>query len=383
MNAGVPSKASLPPAVPDTAATTPLVGVVRQFGMDPAPTPAGAASFYVQLIGDSGQDLRAAGPGIKQAMDNGSLALGQRVALQQVNDPQAGATWSVAPAPAPAARTSPADALRSVIDQVMAGRNAPHAPAPAGAPAVMAPADIAPAPATRPTPVEPAVAASAAPSPAAAGPAVQTPQQQAGAAAQVVAGAGLPAVLPRLSEYRLSQVEKAATTFAREQEAFWQASPALGAVRGQMQDAARQQGVPVEDVAQQMKPGGVLAALGQQFAAAVVETPAAGVHKKGMDKALDSYTRQYGRAQEEILNPDMNNNPHYDGLKGRLRETHEQMARTVAPLPGFTTSQGVQEPSHFEKMQGAVGQIMERIQTVSRDLDNLRNTDAPAGPSGP
>lgn len=382
MNAGVPSKASLPPAVPDTAATTPLVGVVRQFGMDPAPTPAGAASFYVQLIGDSGQDLRAAGPGIKQAMDNGSLALGQRVALQQVNDPQAGATWTVAPAPAPAARTSPADALRSVIDQVMSGRNAPHGPAPAAGPAVVAPVDIAPAPVTRPMPVEPAMAASTLPSPAA-GPVGPTPQQQAGAAAQVVAGAGLPAVLPRLSEYRLSQVEKAATTFAREQEAFWQASPALGAVRGQMQDAARQQGAPVEDVAQQMKPGGALAALGQQFAAAVAETPAASVHKRGMDKALDSYTRQYGRAQEEILNPDMNNNPHYDGLKGRLRDTHEQMARNVAPLPGFTTSQGVQEPSHFEKMQGAVGQIMERIQTVSRDLGNLRNGGAPGGPSGP
>lgn len=382
MNAGVPSKASLPPAVPDTAATTPLVGVVRQFGMDPAPTPAGAASFYVQLIGDSGQDLRAAGPGIKQAMDNGSLALGQRVALQQVNDPQAGATWTVAPAPAPAARTSPADALRSVIDQVMSGRNAPHVPAPAAGPAVVAPVDVAPAPVTRPMPVEPAMAASTPSSPAA-GPVGPTPQQQAGAAAQVVAGAGLPAVLPRLSEYRLSQVEKAATTFAREQEAFWQASPALGAVRGQMQDAARQQGAPVEDVAQQMKPGGALAALGQQFAAAVAETPAASVHKKGMDKALDSYTRQYGRAQEEILNPDMNNNPHYDGLKGRLRDTHEQMARNVAPLPGFTTSQGVQEPSHFEKMQGAVGQIMERIQTVSRDLGNLRNGGAPGGPSGP
>ena len=380
MNAGVPNKASLPPAVPDTAATTPLVGVVRQFGMDPAPTPAGEASFYVQLIGDAGQDLRAAGRGIKQAMDNGSLALGQRVALQQVTDPQAGATWSVAPAPAPAARTSPADALRSVIDQVMSGHNAPRAAAPVAA--AMAPADAAPAPAAPPAPVEPAMAASAPPSPSA-GPALQTPQQQAGAAAQMVAGAGLPAVLPRLSEYRLSQVEKAATTFAREQEAFWQASPALGAVRGQMQDAARQQGAPVEDVAQQMKPGGALAALGQQFADAVAQTPAAGVHKKGMDKALDSYTRQYGRAQEEILNPDMNNNPHYDGLKGRLRETHEQMARTVAPLPGFTTSQGVQEPSHFEKMQGAVGQIMERIQTVSRDLGNLRNGGAPGGPAGP
>lgn len=46
-------------------------------------------------------------------------------------------------------------------------------------------------------------------------PEAQTPQQQAGATAQVAASSGLPAVSPRLSEYRLLQVKKAANTLAR------------------------------------------------------------------------------------------------------------------------------------------------------------------------
>lgn len=99
--------------------------------------------------------------------------------------------------------------------------------------------------------------------------------------------------------------------------------------------------MPVQDVVQQMKPGGALAPLGEQFAAAVAEAPGSGQYKKAMDKALDSYTRQYGRAQEEILNPDLNDNLHYDGLEERLRGTHENMEQAAAGLPGFTDRQAM------------------------------------------
>ena len=359
MNAGVPSKAPLPGAAPDPAAgAAALVGVVRDVGMEPRTDPAATPTWYVTLQTDAGAALRLSGHGLGPAAATGLLAEGRRVALRAEAPGADGvAAWTVTAAPSPSA-----DALRSVIDQVISGRAAAASPAPAGAPGPSGPGAPAPAPG-----LLDGVAALAAAGRGLAG-AAQTPQQQAGAAALAVAGSGLPAVLPRLSEYRLSQVEKAAGSFAREQEAFWQSSPQLSALREQIQGAARGQGVPVQDVVQQMKPGGALAPLGEQFAAAVAAAPGAAQYKKSMDKALDSYTRQYGRAQEEILNPDLNDNPHYDGLKQRLRGAHETMEQTAAGLPGFTNSQGKQEASHFERLQQAVGQIMEKIREVGQEF---------------
>lgn len=392
MNAGVPSKAALPGAAPDPAAgAATMVGVVREVGMEPRTDPAAAPTYYVKLLTDTGAEVRLAGHGLEAAAEAGMLAEGRRVALRAEAPGADGApAWTVTAAPGKGA-----DALRSVIDQVMSGRTAPTPTAPATPAAAAAPgASEAPARASGLLDGAAAMAGGAAALAggvlAAAGralaPEAQTPQQQAGAAAQVVAGSGLPAVLPRLSEYRLSQVEKAANTFAREQEAFWQSSPQLTQLRGQIQGAAQTQAIPVQDVVQQMKPGGALAPLGEQFAAAVAEAPGSGQYKKAMDKALDSYTRQYGRAQEEILNPDLNDNPHYDGLKERLRGTHENMEQAAAGLPGFTNSQGRQEPSHFEKLQGAVGQIMERIREVTQEFMSMlrgRQGGEPGGGAAP
>lgn len=192
--------------------------------------------------------------------------------------------------------------------------------------------------------------------------------KQAEAAQAEAVASGLPAVLPRLSEYRIAQVEKAADNFGREVDAFWNSSTKLTALRSEMERVARERGLSVQDVAEKMKPGGDFAELREKFNAAVAENPDSGTRKKAMDKALDSYVRQYGRAQEELLNPEQNGNPRYDHYKDRLRRAHENIEQKSSGLPAFANDKGELEPSHFEKLQEAVAKIMEKLKEVAKEF---------------
>lgn len=189
--------------------------------------------------------------------------------------------------------------------------------------------------------------------------------------AKATASPALPSVLPRLSEYRIMQTEKAAELFASEQEKFWQASPQLGALRGEIDRIARERGVPKQDLIEEMKPGGDLAELRTMFNEAVAESPDAMTHKRSMDKALDSYVRQYGRAQEEMLNPEQVGNPHYEGLKARLQGAHEKMEERASEVPAFAKADGELEKAHFEKLREAVAAIMTKIREVIQEFTKL------------
>lgn len=180
--------------------------------------------------------------------------------------------------------------------------------------------------------------------------------------------ASLPAVLPRLSEYRILQAEKAAQHFAQEQDTFWNSSTKLTALRDEMQRIAREQGLPMQDVVEKMKPGGELQALRTKFNEAVSENPDTATRRKAMDKALDSYIRQYGRAQEEVLSPEQHGSPHYAGLKERMQRTHQSMEEKTAALPAFENEKGQLEQSHFEKLKAAVEAIMEKIKEVAQEF---------------
>lgn len=188
---------------------------------------------------------------------------------------------------------------------------------------------------------------------------------------QAPAGNGLSPVLPRLSEYRIIQAEKAADLFAHEQEKFWQVSPKLVALHGEIDRIARERGVPKQDLMEEMKPGGDLAALRTQFNEAVAENPEALTHKRSMDKALDSYVRQYGRAQEEMLNPEQAGNPHYEGLKSRLNANHKKMEDSAAEMPAFAKADGELDKAHFEKLREAVAAIMTKIREVIQEFTKL------------
>lgn len=181
---------------------------------------------------------------------------------------------------------------------------------------------------------------------------------------------GLPSVLPRLSEYRTSQVEKAAANFEQEVDGFWNSSTKLIAFKAEVERIAAERGLSVQDVNEKMKPGGELAELREKFNAMVSENPDSNARKKGMDKALDSYIRQYGRAQEELLNPEQRG-IQYDKLKQRLEVSQKEMEKKSSSVPAFASEKGELEPSHFERLQEAVSKIVEKLKEVAKEFMSM------------
>lgn len=175
-------------------------------------------------------------------------------------------------------------------------------------------------------------------------------------------GAGVQ-VLPRLSEYRVSQVEKAAGNYEKAHQEFW-AADKMPAIREQIEARAQETGLSVQDVMEKMKPNGEFADLHEKFNEAVSQSPDAQSSKKAMDKALDSWARQYGRAQEELLNPETEGSPHYEKLKGRLDGSNDKMQRTTSETPAFEG----EDQSHFERLKEALQKIAERLKEMVKSF---------------
>ncbi|NIF27674.1 hypothetical protein F3J44_14990 [Pantoea sp. Tr-811] len=182
--------------------------------------------------------------------------------------------------------------------------------------------------------------------------------------------AGRVQVLPRLSEYRVDQVEKAASNYEKAHTAFWN-SGGLPQVREQIEARAEQTGLSVPEVIEKMKPDGEYTDLHAEFVGAVGQSPEAQSSKKAMDKALTGWTRQYGRAQEELLNPETEGNPHYDKLKNRLEESSENIHNNAANTPAFEG----ESHSHLERLKESMQRIFERLKEVLQGIGNMvRNT---------
>lgn len=179
-------------------------------------------------------------------------------------------------------------------------------------------------------------------------------------------GVPLPTVLPRLSEYRILQAEKQDGAYEQAHEDFWK-SDKMPIIRKEIEDHARQSGLSVHDVMEKMKPNGELAELHDKFTRALSESPAAQTHKKAMDKALDSWSRQYGRAQQELLNPQTDDSPLYQGLKDRLDGSHSKMQDRAASLPVF----GEEDKSHLERLRETVTKVMEKLREVVKAVANV------------
>jgi hypothetical protein len=178
----------------------------------------------------------------------------------------------------------------------------------------------------------------------------------------------LPTVLPRLSEYRVNQVEKSSAAYVQETEKLWNSSTKMTALRSEIERIARERGLSLQDVTEQMKPGGDLEEVRERFNAEVSSNPDVATHKKAMDKALDSFVRQYGRAQEELLNPEQQGNPHYERYKQRLEDSHKRLEDKASGVPAFQDANGQLEPSHFEKLKEAVTKIMEKLKEVAQEF---------------
>jgi len=170
------------------------------------------------------------------------------------------------------------------------------------------------------------------------------------------------AVLPRISEFRIGYAEKTANAYEDAVQKLW-ASGNLPNVRKEIEERTRQTGLSVEDVMDKMKPNDEMSDLYEKFRSAVAESPEAKIHKKAMDKALDSRVRQYGRGQEELLNPETEGTPHFDALRDRLDNSHERMQKNTANTPLFEG----EDKSHTQKRHESTQWIMEKL----KDLVNM------------
>ncbi|WP_426810508.1 hypothetical protein ABOC32_06700 [Pseudomonas sp. WOUb67] len=182
-------------------------------------------------------------------------------------------------------------------------------------------------------------------------------------------------VLPRLSEYRVDQVEKAANNYEKAHAAFWNAGN-MPQVREQIETRAEQTGLSVPEVIEKMKPDGEYTDLHEKFVEAVGESADAQNSKKAMDKALTGWARQYGRAQEELLNPETEDNPHYDKLKNRLESSSESMHRNAGNTPAFEG----ETQSHLERLRDVMQRIGERLKEMVQGIVSLVR-GKPSGPS--
>lgn len=172
-------------------------------------------------------------------------------------------------------------------------------------------------------------------------------------------------VLPRLSDYRVEQVEKAASSYEDAHKAFWE-SGAMPDVRKEIEERARVTGISVEDVMEKMKPNGEMAELGERFNAAVAASPDAQSHKKVMDKALEGWGRQHRRAQDELLNPEQEGTAHRDSLKDRLDKAQGKMKQHTSDLPLFDG----EDKSHAEKLREMIAKIVEKITEFAKGVVN-------------
>lgn len=178
-------------------------------------------------------------------------------------------------------------------------------------------------------------------------------------------------VLPRLSEYRVDQVEKAASNYEKAHTAFWNAGY-MPQIREQIEARAEHTGLSVPEVIEKMKPDGEFTDLHAAFVGAVGQSPDVQSYKKAMDKALGGFTRQYGRAQEELLNPETEGNPHYEKLKHRLESSSASIHRNAGNTPAFEG----ETQSHLERLQEAMQRIFERLKEMVKGIVNLVRTKA-------
>ena len=168
------------------------------------------------------------------------------------------------------------------------------------------------------------------------------------------------AVLPTISEYRVQKVEEPVTAYERAQENFWKV-PAMAELRKQIEARARETGLSVSDAMEKMKPGGEWADMHAEFDRRVRASPDAMGAKVAMDAAIKSFIRQNGRAREELLTADVDENPQHKKAKQRVAEAEDKMQEMAAQTPIF----GGESESHSNRLKEALQAILERLREIA------------------
>ena len=165
-------------------------------------------------------------------------------------------------------------------------------------------------------------------------------------------------VMPTISEYRLNQIDKSTANYEKSLNNFWKIEP-MAALRSEIEERARKTGISVPDAMEKMKPGGEWGELHDKFVKAVAASPESLQAKVTLDKALQSYTRQYENGTEELMNADMGNP---DSVKARkkVEASKEKMEGLAAQTPVF----GGETESHAERLKAAIEAVIERVREM-------------------
>lgn len=187
-------------------------------------------------------------------------------------------------------------------------------------------------------------------------------------------------VLPKLSEYRVTKAEKASNDYANAVEKLWN-SGTLPDVKKLIEERAESTGLSFQDVVDKMKPNGEMSDLHDEFVKAMSLSPDAQAHKKTLDKSLESWSKQYARGQEEVLNPETEGNRYTEELHDRLDKTGQKMQVNASNLPAFED----EDKSHAEKLREKIAAIAEKIkEVIANFVSTLRgNTSGDANAPAP
>jgi len=83
-----------------------------------------------------------------------------------------------------------------------------------------------------------------------------------------------------------------------------------------------------------------------------------------MNKAIDGFVRQYSSAQEELIAPYEDGNPHYDKLKQRVGDAREQMLKKAGTMPRFEGDKA----SHLERLKEMIQKIMDKVREAAAGI---------------
>lgn len=163
------------------------------------------------------------------------------------------------------------------------------------------------------------------------------------------------AVLPRLSDYRVGQIEKSYNAYVENMEDMWR-NKKMKAVREAIRETAKAHEVPEAEVIAGMRPGGNYESLSRDFNSALDAEPEAKMARTLADKSLNTWGRNRNKAEESMVSLD-ESDPKAVGMRNSILELDAKLEASAALSP---LADGEKE-SHLERMQSMIAAMIESI----------------------
>lgn len=181
-------------------------------------------------------------------------------------------------------------------------------------------------------------------------------------------------VMPRITDYRAQQVERAVSNYEESAAALWD-RPGLADVRSAVKERALALGQPVADVVAGMRPGGAHEDLSAAFQAGVEADPLAATAKDKMEKSLSAWANQNVAATPEMAGG--TDDPTRRAIKARIEAANERMEAAAAIIPPFKD----EDESHLQRIQAVMARIVEAIKNFVGGLTARKSSEASHAPA--